>query len=95
MADLDLNGHTLAKYLIEREIGRGGMGAVYAGRDTVLERPVAFKVLAPHLVWDRTFVQRFRHEARTAAQLDHPHIVTIYDVGEQNGLHFLVISFFT
>jgi predicted Ser/Thr protein kinase len=88
---MNLIGRTIGKYRIVQEIGRGGMGVVYAGHQTELDRPVAIKVLAPHLAWEKTFVDRFLHEARMAAKLNHPHIVTIYDVGQQDGIYFLVM----
>lgn len=86
-------GETLGKYQILDEIGRGGMGVVYRGYDTALQRPVAVKVLAPHLVWEKDFVERFLREARTAAQLRHSNIVTVYDVGEQGGNYYIVMGF--
>jgi serine/threonine-protein kinase len=85
-------GNTLGKYQILDEIGRGGMGVVYRGYDTALERQVAIKVLAPHLVWEKDFVERFLREARTAARLKHPNIVTIHDVGEQDGNYYIVME---
>jgi serine/threonine protein kinase len=91
--ELKLIGQTLGKYRILEEIGRGGMGVVYKAHDTVLDRLVAIKVLAPHLTWDQEFVQRFRHEARAAARLKHPYIVTIYDVGQAAGHHFIVMDY--
>ena len=72
----------LGKYKIIEEVGRGGFAAVYKAVDTTLDRTVALKVLAPHLLWDPTFVQRFQREAKVAANLDHPHIVTIHEVGQ-------------
>ncbi len=74
-------GKQLGKYEIQNEIGRGGMGAVYQAYDPLLDRRVAIKVLAPHLVWEPGFVERFLREARAAARLKHSSIVTIYDVG--------------
>jgi serine/threonine-protein kinase len=71
------------KYDIRSEIGRGGMGIVYKAYDVMLQRPVAVKVLAPQLAVDPQFFQRFQQEAVTAANLRHPHIVTIHDVGAQ------------
>jgi predicted Ser/Thr protein kinase len=88
---MNLIGRMIGKYRIVREIGRGGMGVVYAAHQTELDRPVAIKVLAPHLAWERTFVDRFLHEARMAAKLNHPHIVTIYDVGQQDSIYYLVM----
>jgi serine/threonine protein kinase len=90
---LNLIGQTLGKYRILEEIGRGGMGMVYKAHDTVLDRLVAIKVLAPHLTWDQEFVQRFLHEARAAARLEHPHIVTIHDVGQVQGYHFIAMKY--
>ncbi|MEJ2737756.1 MAG: serine/threonine-protein kinase [Anaerolineae bacterium] len=91
MPEIDLTGTTLGKYQVHKTIGRGGMGTVYAGYDAALDRPVAIKVLASHLAWEETFVERFMREARTAAKLDHPNIVTIYDVGQQDGTYYLVM----
>jgi serine/threonine-protein kinase len=68
------------------------MGVVYHGYDPTLGRSVAVKVLAPHLVWEQQFVQRFMREARAAAQLDHPNIVTVYDVGEEGGWYYFVMQ---
>ena len=72
-----LIGTRLGKYEIRSEIGRGGMGTVYQGYDPALDRWVAVKVLAPHLLWQQEFVERFLREARAAARLKHPNIVTI------------------
>jgi hypothetical protein len=91
MPEIDLSATTLGKYQVRKPIGRGGMGTVYAAYDTALDRPVAIKVLASHLAWEETFVERFLREARMAAKLDHPHIVTIYDVGQQDGIYYLVM----
>jgi serine/threonine protein kinase len=67
----------LGKYEIIEEVGWGSFSAIYKAVDTTLNRPVALKVLAPHLLWDPTFVQRFQREAEVAANLDHRNIVTI------------------
>lgn len=76
-------------YIIKREIGSGGMAAVYLAVQTSLERKVALKVMAPALVADQTFSKRFLREARTVAGLSHPNIVAIYDVGiTKNQLHY-------
>jgi formylglycine-generating enzyme required for sulfatase activity len=85
-------GKALGKYQILEEIGHGGMGAVYRGYDTALQRQVAVKVLAPHLAQERDFVERFLREARTAAGLKHPNIVTIHDVGEQDDKYYIVME---
>jgi serine/threonine protein kinase len=80
-----LIGCRLGKYEIRAEIGKGGMGTVYLGYDPQLDRQVAVKVLAPHLVWEQDFVERFVREARAAAHLQHSAIVTIHDVGQEGG----------
>jgi len=89
----DLSGTKLGKYEVQNEIGRGGMGAVYKGYDPMLDRPVAIKVLAPHLVWEGRFVERFLREARAAARLRHPSIVTIHDVGQEGGWYYFVMEY--
>ena len=91
--DLNLKGTKLGKYDVEEEIGRGGMGAVYRGYDPTLGRRVAIKVLAPHLVWEKAFVERFVREAQAAAQIKHPNIVTIYDVGQEGSWHYFVMEY--
>jgi serine/threonine protein kinase len=83
----------LGKYKIIEEVGRGGFAAVYKAVDTTLDRTVALKVLAPHLLWDPTFVQRFQREAKVAANLDHANIVTIYEVGHIEGVYFIAMQF--
>jgi hypothetical protein len=88
-----LIGSKLGKYQIRTEIGRGGMGAVYKGYDPMLDRYIALKVLAPHLVWEKDFVERFLREARAAARLKHPNIVTIYDVGQEGGWYYYVMEY--
>ncbi len=87
-----LIGRRLGRYQIQAEIGRGGMARVYRATDTILQRPVALKVLAPQLSLDPEFAQRFEREAVTVANLRHPNIVTIYDVGEQDGLHYIAME---
>ncbi len=88
----DLIGATLGQYQILREIGRGGMAVVYEAYQPSLGRSVAIKVLPPQYTFDATFVQRFQQEARAAARLEHPNIVSIYDVGEQNGVYYIVMQ---
>jgi serine/threonine protein kinase len=88
----DLLGGSLGKYQIEDEIGRGGFATVYRALDTTLDRIVALKVLAPHLIWDTTFVERFKQEARAAANLHHPNIVIIYEVHEIEGVHYIAME---
>lgn len=75
------------------EIGHGGMGVVYRGYDRSLDRPVALKVLHPRFSDDPTFVKRFKAEAAAAAKLNHPHLVPIFFIGEDEGRHFYVMQF--
>ena len=82
----------LGKYEILGQIGRGGFATVYRALDTTLRREVALKILHPQLLTDTAFVGRFQHEARTLAGLRHPHIVTIYEVGEVEGQLFIVME---
>ena len=91
--DASLVGSQLGKYEIQAEIGRGGMGTVYRGYDRQLDRHVAVKVLAPHLLWEKAFVERFLREARAAARLKHPNIVTIHDVGQAGGWYYFVMAY--
>jgi serine/threonine protein kinase len=86
-------GTRLGPYEILAAIGAGGMGEVYRARDTRLDRTVALKVLSPSLASAPEFRERFDREARTISQLDHPHICTLYDVGEQDGTSFLVMQY--
>jgi serine/threonine protein kinase len=80
-----VEGTPFGRYRLIELLGRGGMGEVWRAQDTAIDRVVALKVLLPHYAQDRTFNQRFRREARAAARLDDPHVVPIYDVGEQEG----------
>jgi eukaryotic-like serine/threonine-protein kinase len=81
------------RYLVESELGRGGMATVFKGTDTVLGRPVAVKVLSPQYSGDANFVTRFRREAQAAASLNHPNLVSVYDTGTDDGVHFIVMEF--
>jgi serine/threonine-protein kinase len=81
------------RYEIEEKLGDGGMATVFRGRDTRLNRVVAIKVLHPHHANDINFLQRFSHEAQAAANLRHPSIVDIYDVGQEDRQHFIVMEF--
>jgi beta-lactam-binding protein with PASTA domain len=79
------------RYAVEARVGGGGMATVYRGLDTLLNRPVALKVLRVQLASDPDFVRRFRREARAAASLSHPHIIAVYDVGsEGSDCHYIV-----
>ena len=81
------------RYQMVRQLARGGMAEVYLARDLLLDRPVALKVLFPEFSSDRSFVERFRREARAAANLNHPNIVSIFDWGEEDGTYFIVMEF--
>lgn len=88
-----LAGRRLAdRYLVETLIGRGGMAAVYRGRDELLARPVALKVLVGPLAHDPAASKRFRAEARAAAAVTHPNVVGVYDVGEDGEWAFIVME---
>jgi len=80
-------------YRVEKRIGRGGMGDVYLAVQTSLDRRVALKVLSARFASDAEFVRRFQAEARAAAALNHPNVVTVYDVGEDSGTHYLSMEF--
>ena len=81
------------RYEIVSKIGAGGMSDVYKAKDHVLGRFVAIKVLKPEFSEDRGFVAKFRTEAQSAAGLEHPNIVNIYDVGSEEGLHYIVMEY--
>ena len=80
------------RYEIDATLGEGGMAVVYAGQDTVLGRPVAVKVLSSRYANDATFVERFRREAQSAAAMNHPNVVNVYDTGSDDGTHFIVME---
>jgi formylglycine-generating enzyme required for sulfatase activity/predicted Ser/Thr protein kinase len=84
---------SIGKYQLLEQIGEGGFGVVYRARDAQLEREVALKLLHAHLASAPDFVERFRREAKMAAALHHPNIVTMIDVGEQAGRYFLVMEY--
>jgi serine/threonine-protein kinase len=86
-------GDEVAGHRLERIIGRGGMSVVYLAEHLRLGRRVAFKVLAPQFAEDPGFRQRFIRESRTAAALDHPNIVTVYDAGEFDGLLYISMRY--
>ena len=81
------------RYEIIRSIGEGGMANVYLGYDTILDRNVAIKILRGDLSSDEKFVRRFQREALSASSLSHPNIVAMYDVGEDDGLYYIVMEY--
>ena len=81
------------RYQIIKTIGEGGMANVYLAYDTILDRNVAVKVLRGDLANDEKFVRRFQREALSASSLSHPNIVEVYDVGEDNGLYYIVMEY--
>ena len=81
------------RYEVIRSIGEGGMANVYLGYDTILDRNVAIKILRGDLSNDEKFVRRFQREALSASSLAHPNIVEMYDVGEDNGLYYIVMEY--
>ena len=85
-------GTRLGPYEIQASIGAGGMGEVYRARDTRLDRTVAVKILPPPFAGDLALRERFDREARLISSLNHPHICALFDVGEQDGLAYLVIE---
>ncbi len=89
----ELAGQCLGGYQLEEEIGRGSMGMVYRGKQIALGREIAVKVLSHALAKDASYVARFIREAQIIAGLNHPHIVQIYDAGQQNGLLYFVMEY--
>jgi serine/threonine protein kinase len=86
-------GSKVAGYVIEEQIGAGGMAVVYRARDDVLGRLVAVKVLSPTLAWDEEFRARFLRESRAVAAVDEPHIVPVYGAGDAGGLLYIATRF--
>src|SRR5262249_48125797 len=88
-----LIGTTVSHYRIQDKLGVGGMGEVYRARDSKLNREVALKVLPDALAQSPERMARFQREARALAALNHPNIVTIYDVISENGVDFIAMEF--
>ena len=88
-----LAGEMFGHYRIESLTGAGGMGEVYLARDEILGRKVALKLLPAHLVADETQLSRFKAEARTASALNHPNILTVYEIGAEQGRQFIATEF--
>jgi DNA-binding beta-propeller fold protein YncE len=87
------SGDVLAGYRIEGLAGRGGMGVVYHATQLALDRPVALKLIAPELSEDESFRVRFKRESRTAAQIEHPHVISVHEAGEADGQLFIAMRF--
>lgn len=83
----------LGKYTIVETLGRGGFATVFRAHDTVLKRDIALKIMHPALMADRTFVTRFENDARAAAQLEHPNIVTIYELGQLESRLYIAMQY--
>ncbi|MBO9386565.1 MAG: protein kinase [Thermomicrobium sp.] len=81
------------RYRLDEPIGEGGMAVVYRGYDLLLGRPVAIKVLRGQFAADASFLRRFEREAQAAARLSHPNIVSVYDVGRDGAIHYIVMEF--
>src|ERR1700683_4575959 len=87
-----LIGKTILHYLVGEKIGAGGMGQVYRATDTKLHRDVALKLLPREMASDSDRLARFQREARSAAALNHPYIVTLHSVEEAEGVHFITME---
>jgi len=81
------------RYEIDEVLGEGGMAKVFRGDDRVLNRTVAVKILSPQFAEDQQFVDRFRREAQSAAGLNHPNVVSVYDSGSQGNVHYIVMEY--
>lgn len=81
------------RYRLDTLIGEGGMALVYKAECSLLQRPVAVKILRPQFATDVEFVERFRREAQAAARLSHPNVVNVYDVGQDHGLNYIVMEY--
>lgn len=80
------------RYEINKELGRGGMAVVYEATDIMLDRQVALKMLRPEYASDEDFINKIRHEARAVARISHPNVVNIYDIGQTDNYHYLVME---
>src|SRR6185295_6082967 len=88
-----LTGTRIGNCVLQRQIGKGGMGAVYLAHHTGLNTPVAIKIMSAALIGSPANIQRFMREAQMAASLEHPNVVQVFDVGEANGLYYLAMQY--
>ena len=86
-------GMSLGRFRLEEQIGAGGMAVVFRARDERLGRTVALKILAPGMARDDEFRERFIRESRSAAAVDHPHIIPVYAAGEASGVLYIAMRF--
>ena len=87
-----MTGRAISHYRILDKLGEGGMGVVYRAEDLALQRTVALKLLPPELVSDPTRRDRFLKEARAASSINHPNIAQVYELGEDDGVHFIAME---
>jgi serine/threonine protein kinase len=88
-----LTGTRIGNCVLQRQIGKGGMGAVYLAHHVGLNKPVAIKIMSAALIGSQTNIQRFMREAQMAASLEHPNVVQVFDVGEAQGLYYLAMQY--
>src|SRR5437899_144974 len=86
-------GTKLGRYEIRSQLGAGGMGEVFLAQDTKLDRKVALKILPPEFAEDAERMRRFVQEAKAASALNHPNIITIHEIGESDGVHYIATEF--
>ena len=86
-------GRSVGKARILKRLGRGGMGDVYLCQHPEYDKAIAIKILPPDLTRNEELLQRFRREAESAARLEHPNLVEILDVGEENGFHYILMAY--
>lgn len=90
---VEIIGREFAEYKVEKLLGTGGMGEVYLAHDSKLNRKVALKILPSQFIKDEERIKRFEREARAVSSLNHPNLITIYDIGNSNGTHFIATEY--